>query len=161
MKKPGKAKPPSKPAKVTTAAARPAASHAANSRGPSRPAPGGAKPEKLQAQKKTRPAAAVPVAAPVRRSHALAGKMAVPSPKPMVGKASALAAPTPRNGVGKTSLPVGSLKHKGSLVEAKSMKKGEKLLSSSSHRLNNHVPPPLPPAPVMSDGKPRKNQAGL
>jgi len=79
----------------------------------------------------------------------------------MVGKASALAAPTPKNGVGKTSLPVGSLKHKGSLVEAKSMKKGEKLLSSSSHRLNNHVPPPLPPAPVMSDGKPRKNQAGL
>jgi DnaK suppressor protein len=64
-------------------------------------------------------------------------------------------------GAGKSSLTPSSLRSKHRLVESKPARKSDRMFSSSSHKGNNHAPPPLPPAPVMSDGKPRKNQAGL
>jgi DnaK suppressor protein len=132
-----------------------------------------------KAKPSVRPAKATPIA---KTSAKVSAKASPPMKPTAAGKLGLVpqkkSAPTmaviatrPHAAAGKSSLSATSQKHKSSLALVKPMKKGEKLLSSSSssssshknnnHKNSNHTPPPLPLPPVSTDGKPRKNQAGL
>jgi RNA polymerase-binding protein DksA len=105
--------------------------------------------------------------APTGKSSKLAARSAARKPAPATLKSSAKSAVKPRLiPAAKSAAPVkASLLAKAAkpvVVESKDVSgKVAKPLSSPK----NHAAPapqvPLPPAPVSSDGKPRKNQAGM